>query len=193
MWHARTASVPYPATARSNAIPDDRLVPEEGVLRTGLAMVARRLFPLSSSDGVHLPNRAIASARPRLPSRYPCRLGRWHHDSRATRAHGIVEGGRVVGRVARDARQAAVDGLDQCDGRRRVVDSGLGQRVGHDDTRSVDTQMELLPSARPAYAMLRPGPLAFADHRQSRTIDDQVEASARRDSSTREVEALATP
>jgi hypothetical protein len=34
---------------------------------------------------------------------------------------------------------------------------------------------------------------AFAHDRQSRAIDDQMEASARRDSSMREVEALATP
>src|SRR5262245_45344379 len=127
MWHARTASVPYPATARSNAIPDDRLVSEEGVLHTGLAMVARRLFPLSSSDRLHLPNRAIASAGPRLPSRYPCRLGRWHHDSRATRARGFVEGDRVAGGGPGDAGDAAVDGFDQFDGHRRVVDRGLGQ------------------------------------------------------------------
>lgn len=46
-------------------------------------MVARFLLPLSSSDDVHPPNRAIAGARPRLPSRYPCRLGRRHHDGRA--------------------------------------------------------------------------------------------------------------
>ena len=39
-------------TARSKALPDDQLVPEEGVLHTGLLMVARVLLPLSPSSGV---------------------------------------------------------------------------------------------------------------------------------------------
>ena len=41
-------------TARSKALPDDQLVPEEGVLHTGLLMVARVLLPLSPSSLLHL-------------------------------------------------------------------------------------------------------------------------------------------
>ena len=61
------------------------------------------------------------------------------------------------------------------------------------EQRTVDTQMELLPAAPPAYAMFRPGPLAFAHDRQSRAVDNEMQALARWDSSTREVEVLATP
>ena len=52
-------------TARSKALPDDQLVPEEGVLHTGLLMVARVLLPLSPSSLLHLSDRAVARARAR--------------------------------------------------------------------------------------------------------------------------------
>ena len=55
-------------TARSKALPDDQLVPEEGVLHTGLLIVARVLLPLSSSSLLHLSDRAIARARPHDPT-----------------------------------------------------------------------------------------------------------------------------
>ena len=186
MLHARTASVTLPCwTARSKAIPDDRLVPEEGVLHAGLPMVARLLLPPSSSDLLHLLDRAIASARPRSPSRHPRRLGRWHHDGRATRTSSIVEGDRVVGRVPRDAGDAAVECVNQLDGRRRVIDSGLGQRVGDDDTRSVDSPDGASSSRAcrvlPCFAA---GPLPFAQDRESRAVDDEMQAFACRDSST---------
>ena len=48
------------STARSKALPDDQLVPEEGVLHTGLLMVARVLLPLSPSSLLHLSDRAVA-------------------------------------------------------------------------------------------------------------------------------------
>ena len=43
---ARQARLDHPtaSTARAKAIPDDGLVPEEGVLRTGLLMVAETFF-----------------------------------------------------------------------------------------------------------------------------------------------------
>jgi len=134
-------------TACSKAMPDDRLVPEEGVLHAGLPMVAGFLLPPSPTDLLQLLDRAIASTRPRSLSRDPARLGRSHHDDRTTRTRGIVERDRVVGRVPRDAGDAAVDGFDQSDGCRCVIDSGLSQRVRDDDTRSVDTHMELLPAS----------------------------------------------
>jgi len=86
-----------------------------------------------------------------------------------------------------------VEALDQFDGRRRVVDSALGQRVGDDDTRSVDAQMGASSSRASRLRHASPWPLAFAHDRQSCAVDDQMQALARRDSSTREVEMLATP
>jgi len=53
--------------------------------------------------------------------------------------------------------------------------------------------MELLPAARTAYAILRPGPLAFAHDRQSRAIDDKVTASTGRDSPQCDIEKLTAP
>ena len=55
-------------TASSKSTPEDRLVPEEGVLRASLPMVARCLLPLSSCEFRHHPNRPIASPRARSPS-----------------------------------------------------------------------------------------------------------------------------
>jgi hypothetical protein len=110
----------------------------------------RRRSPRGPADGSPIPSsnvairsshfldRAIPSGRARSPSRHRRGLDRWNHDGRATRTPGIGEGYRVVGRVPRDARDAAVDCLNQLDRRRRVIDSGLGQRVSDDDTRAVD-------------------------------------------------------
>ena len=72
-------------TVGSKAISDDGLVPEEGVLHAGLPIVARLLLPPPASDRLHLRDRAIARARPRSPSRHRRRLGRWHHNGRASR------------------------------------------------------------------------------------------------------------
>jgi len=126
--------------ARSKTIRDDRLVPEEGVLHARLPMVARRR--------VHRPNRAIASGRPRFPSRHGGRPSWRNDDRRATRTRDVVDGDRVVGRVPRDAGEATVDGSDQVDDRRRVIDRRLRQCVGDDHPRSVNIKMELLPAAR---------------------------------------------
>lgn len=47
--HARIASLPLPCwTAGSEALPNDRLVPEEGVLDPALSVVPRLLLPPSS-------------------------------------------------------------------------------------------------------------------------------------------------
>ena len=65
-------------TARSKARPDDQLVPEEGVLHTGLLMVARVLLPLSQSSLLHLSDRAVARGRSWSPSRHGGCPGRWN-------------------------------------------------------------------------------------------------------------------
>ena len=176
----------------SKAIPDDRLVPEEGVLAPGLLMVARGLLPPSPSDGLYLLDGAITRAGPRSASGHRCGLGRRNHDGRAPCTGCIVEGDRVVGRVRGDAGDVAVDRPDQRDGRRRIVDRRLGQRLGDDDTKLVDAHVKLSPAPLATSSMFRCGPFAFAPDRESRAVDDQMEASVRRDSSTREVEALAS-
>ena len=53
------------------------------------------------------------------------------------------------------------DCLNQLDGRRRVIDSGLGQRVSDDDSRSVDTQMEPLLASFAVSSVFRSSPFTF--------------------------------
>ena len=61
-------SPPPCGTARSKAVSDDRLVPEERVLHAGLPMIARGLLPASPSSLLDRQDRAITSARPRMCS-----------------------------------------------------------------------------------------------------------------------------
>ena len=103
-------------TARSKALPDDQLVPEEGVLHTGLLMVARVLLPLSPSSLLHLSDRAVARGRSWSPSRHGGCPGRWNDDRRATRTRSLVDATRVVGRVRREAGDVAFDLVDQIEG-----------------------------------------------------------------------------
>ena len=121
-------------TARSKALPDDQLVPEEGVLHTGLLMVARVLLPLSPSSLLHLSDRAVARGRSWSPSRHGGCPGRWNDDRRATRTRSLIDATRVVGRVRREAGDVAFDLVDQIEGRRRVVNmprrSGRERRSG---------------------------------------------------------------
>ena len=77
-------------------------------------------------------------------SRHRERLGRRHHDGRATRTSGIVDGDRVVGPVRRDTGDVAVDRIDQMESSCRVIDMTLGQGFGDDHARSVDREMERL-------------------------------------------------
>ena len=148
-------------TPCSKRLADDRLVPEEGVLRTRLPMVPRHLPPPTPSDLRDLPDRAIASARTRSSARHLRRPRRWHHDGRASVAGGLVQGDRVVGRVPGDAGEATVDGFEQFEGGRRVSDRRLGQRVGPDRSRCIDTEMKLFSTraCRGPRVSLRPIPL----------------------------------
>src|SRR4030095_15583192 len=56
----------------SKAIPDDRLVPEEGILDPGLLMIASGLLPLSPSDRLYLLDCAITRDGPRSASGDRC-------------------------------------------------------------------------------------------------------------------------
>ena len=166
-------------TARSKALPDDQLVPEEGVLHTGLLMVARVLLPLSPSSLLHLSDRAVARGRSWSPSRHGGCPGRWNDDRRATRTRSLVDATRVVGRVRREAGDVAFDLVDQIEGRRRVVNMPAGQGVSDDHARSVDAQMKLLPAAYTASAMFHGRPFTFTHSREPGTVDDEMYACAR--------------
>ena len=180
-------------TARSKALPDDQLVPEEGVLHTGLLMVARVLLPLSPSSLLHLSDRAVARGRSWSPSRHGGCPGRWNDDRRATRTRSLVEATRVVGRVRREAGDVAFDLVDQIEGRRRVVNMPAGQGVSDDHARSVDAQMKLLPAAYTASAMFHGRPFTFTHSREPGTVDDEMYACARGEAAKCKVEVLTTP
>lgn len=126
------------------------------VLGTLRYMIARLLLPPSAADLLDLRDRAIPRARPWSASRHTRRRVRGDHDGRAPCRSRLVERDRVVGRVCRDAGEASVDGTDEFDSRRCVIDRRVGQGVGDDHARSVDAQMQLLPAAR-ADARGRPG------------------------------------
>ncbi len=179
--------------AGSKAIPDDRFVPEEGVLCPSLPRVTRLLLPPSPPECLHHPDRAIAGDRPPSSSRHARSLGRWNDHVRATCTRSIVEGDRVVGRVPRDAREGAFDCLAQRESRRRVVGIPFGEGLGDDDSRSVDTHRELLPASLAASAMVHGGPFPFAHNREARAVDDEMQAFVGRNSTKREVEVLAAP
>ena len=176
------------ATARAKALPNDRLVAEEGVLHTGLLMVARVLLPLSPSNLLHPPDRAVARGRSWSPFRHGGRPGRWNDDRRATRTRSLVYATGVVGRIRREAGDVAFDRVDQIEGRRRVVNMPAGQGVSDDHARSVDAQMELLPAPRPAASMFHGGPFTVTHHREPGTVDDQMDAGAREDTTQRQIE-----
>ena len=180
-------------TARSKALPDDQLVPEEGVLHTGLLMVARVLLPLSPSSLLHLSDRAVARGRSWSPSRHGGCPGRWNDDRRATRTRSLIDATRVVGRVRREAGDVAFDLVDQIEGRRRVVNMPAGQGVSDDHARSVDAQMKLLPAAYTASAMFHGRPFTFTHSREPGTVDDEMYACARGEAAKCKVEVLTTP
>ena len=180
-------------TARSKALPDDQLVPEEGVLHTGLLMVARVLLPLSPSSLLHLSDRAVARGRSWSSSRHGGCPGRWNDDRRATRTRSLVDATRVVGRVRREAGDVAFDLVDQIEGRRRVVNMPAGQGVSDDHARSVDAQMQLLPAAYTASAMFHGRPFTFTHSREPGTVDDEMYACARGEAAKCKVEVLTTP
>ena len=180
-------------TARSKALPDDQLVPEEGVLHTGLLMVARVLLPLSPSSLLHLSDRAVARGRSWSPSRHGGCPGRWNDDRRATRTRSLVDATRVVGRVRREAGDVAFDLVDQIEGRRRVVNMPAGQGVSDDHARSVDAPMKRLPAAYTASAMFHGRPFTFTHSREPGTVDDEMYACARGEAAKCKVEVLTTP
>ena len=181
------------STARSKALPDDQLVPEEGVLHTGLLMVARVLLPLSPSSLLHLSDRAVARGRSWSPSRHGGCPGRWNDDRRATRTRSLVDATRVVGRVRREAGDVAFDLVDQIEGRRRVVNMPAGQGVSDDHARSVGAQMKRLPAAYTASAMFHGRPFTFTHSREPGTVDDEMYACARGEAPKCKVEVLTTP
>ena len=93
---------PAPSTADPKPSANERLVAEEGSLDTGLAMVARGLLPLAPAERFHVGDRASARTRAWPPARHLGRPG-WQHDHlRVSRARGLIEGDRVVGRVSSD-------------------------------------------------------------------------------------------
>ena len=120
-------------------------------------------------------------------ARHVRRPDRWHHDRRAPRPCGLVDGDCVVGRVRRDTGDLAGDRFDQRHASRRVIDMRVGQNLGHDHTRPVDAQMELLPATPAAGPVFRGRPLAFPNDGQTRAVEDQMDAFAGRDGRRRRV------
>ncbi|AMY09492.1 hypothetical protein LuPra_02709 [Luteitalea pratensis] len=158
---AREARLDLPATytAGAKSVANDGLVAEEGVLHTGLPMVARGLLSLASPERFHVGDRAIARPGARPTSRDPGRHGRRHDHPRVSRARGLIEGDRVVGRVRRDAGDLASCRSNQVDTHRPVVGRRFGEGMRDDHAGAVDTQMKLLPASCTTPAVFRGRPL----------------------------------
>ena len=163
------------------------------MLHAGRLMGGRRVLPPTASDLLDLLDRAIARARPRPPARHGGWRGWRNHDLRSTCARGFVEGDRGVRRVRRDAGDVADHSLDQIGASRGVIDLRVGQGVGDDHTRPVDSELSLLPAAPSPASMFHRGPFPFAHDRESGAVDDERRARARRRATNRGVEMLTTP
>jgi hypothetical protein len=96
---------------RSKASPDDGLVAEEGILHTGLLMVARGFLPRAPPERFDVCNRAIAHTGAWSVARHPCCHDRRHYHLSVSRPRGLREGDRVVGRVRGDARWRTSGGI----------------------------------------------------------------------------------
>ena len=180
-------------TARSKALPDDQLVPEEGVLHTGLLMVARVLLPLSPSSLLHLSDRAVARGRSWSPSRHGGCPGRWNDDRRATRTRSLVDATRVVGRVRREAGDVAFDLVDSDRGpssrRQHARRSGRERR-----SRPIRRRPDEASSSRVyRVTMFHGRPFTFTHSREPGTVDDEMYACARGEAAKCTVEVLTTP
>jgi hypothetical protein len=160
------------------------------VLDSRLLMVARRFLPPSPADALHLGDCAISSDRPRSTSGHPGRLDRRNHDGRAPCTGRIVDGDRVVGRIRGDSRDVVVDGLDQLDARRRVIDRRLGERVREDHTGLNDAHMQLLSASRATASMFRHCPFTLSENRQASAVDDEMKTGAPGVAPQYEVEVL---
>ena len=99
----------------------------------------------------------------------------------------------VAGGIRRHPSEGAVGRLDQRDASRRVVNAHLRQGPGDDHTRSVDTEMHLLPASPPPSSMFRRGPFTLAHDREARAVDHEMQAGTCGGATKREVEMLATP
>ena len=68
---------------------------------------------------------------------------------------------------------------DSCNNAGRVSPRRLGQRVRDDHARSINRKRPLLPASGAASTVVHRRPCAFAHHRQSRAVDEEMEGAAR--------------
>ena len=107
------------------------------------------------------------------------RPSRWNDDLRTAGNDGLVDPDPVVRRIGRETRDAFLHSIDQIETGLRVVGIPVGQHLRDDHTRSIDAEVQLLPPAFSLSSMLRGSPLAFADDREPRAIDDEVDVLVR--------------
>ena len=172
---------------------DDRFVPKDRVLHARLPMVSRRLLPSPTAEGLHSPDRSIANTGPGPASRQRRGSRRRHHHPRATVGPSVVEGDRVVGRIRGHARNVAGDARHKPDAGRGVIRGRLRERLSHDNTGAVDTEMQLLPAPFAAAAVFGGGPFALAEDRQAGAVYDEIKRSGRRPAIKGDVQWLAPP
>jgi hypothetical protein len=140
-----------------------RLVPKEGVLQSGLVMIARILLPLAPPDLLH-PHEGACRERlteilvDAIASDFS-KVGRphWHFARRWQRISRSCHRGCVYC----DTRDIALNFIEEIESRLRIVSVPAGQKFSDADTRSIDAVMELLPAMSAASSMLGCGLVVF--------------------------------
>ena len=149
------------------------------MLHPRLERVAGLLLPAAPAARPHVRDRAIVRARPRPTPRPPRGLGRWHDDRRVTHPRRFVARDRLVGCVSGHPCDRIIDRLHEVDAKGRVSPRRLGQRVRDDHARSINRKRPLLPASGAASTVVHRRPCAFAHHRQSRAVDEEMKGAAR--------------
>jgi len=155
---------------------EEPLVAEEGVLGAGLAVIARLLLPLASSDLAYASNGGIPrSTRGRVCSGLHGRLRRRKHDHRTPRGEPPVDGPLVVRTVPGEALNIDLNLVEEIVDSADIVGATVSHCFGNNDAALFDADVELAPAANALAAVLRGRPLALADDLEAGTVDDQVD------------------
>ncbi len=133
---------------------NNRLVSEEGVLHSGLAMIARLFLPPPAPDCLHSHDSAIASTGLVASSSRSRRcLDRRNDDFGAAFSCCIVDRGRVICCIRCDACNVTLNRIDEIKGGLRVVSTPVSQGPAR---RGGPTRGALLRLSRPSVAATQP-------------------------------------
>jgi hypothetical protein len=141
-------------------------------------MVARLLLPLSPSEFFHATDGPVTSPRSWPSRRDRRRPSRWNDYPRPAQSSGVVDGDRVVSCIGGEAFDVAFHSTDQINASPRIVAGSVGQGLRDDPAVSIDSDVELLPTAFALSPVFGRSPFAFSDDREPGAIDDEMDGGA---------------